>query len=134
MPRAKTDSRFNKKGWGNIVGGILSANGEPDFLANADDAANQLDDTRREFAELIGVLADHQQGTWTAAELTKLSTEHKLLESELGNGSPRSQATRMGFLVGRFIAERFELPDGRIATFHRGEDRKGNVYRVGIDE
>ncbi len=31
---AKTQTRFNKKGWGNI-GGILEANGEPDFMANA---------------------------------------------------------------------------------------------------
>ncbi len=35
MPLAKIQTRFNKKGWGNIIGGILEANGEPDFMANA---------------------------------------------------------------------------------------------------
>ncbi len=30
---------FNKRGWGNIVGMILQAYGEPDFLANAQEAA-----------------------------------------------------------------------------------------------
>ncbi len=32
MPLATTQTRFNKKSWGNIIGGILEANGEPDFL------------------------------------------------------------------------------------------------------
>jgi hypothetical protein len=32
-PRSDALSRFNKKGWGTIVGGILTANGLPDFLA-----------------------------------------------------------------------------------------------------
>ena len=39
MPLANAHSRFNKRGWGNIVGGILNACGEPDFLANAEEAA-----------------------------------------------------------------------------------------------
>jgi hypothetical protein len=49
MPLATTQTRFNKKNWGNIIGGILEANGEPDFLDNADEAAAAMDDTRREF-------------------------------------------------------------------------------------
>ncbi|MEX0586324.1 MAG: DUF2924 domain-containing protein [Pirellulales bacterium] len=38
-----------------------------DFLANAEGAATALDESRREFVELVAVLADHPQGTWTAA-------------------------------------------------------------------
>ena len=52
-PKATVHSRFNKRGWGTIVGGILDACGEPDFLANAEEAAASLDETRREFAGLI---------------------------------------------------------------------------------
>lgn len=48
MPLAKVQTRFNKKGWGNIIGGILEANDEPDYGLNADDAASEMDDTRRE--------------------------------------------------------------------------------------
>src|SRR5690606_38871940 len=66
-PMAKTHSRFNKRGWGDIVGGILEFCGEPDFLANAEETAAQLDETRRDFTELVAVLADHPQGLWTAA-------------------------------------------------------------------
>ncbi len=47
MPLAETNTRFNKKNWGNIVGGILYVNGEPDFLDNADEAAASMDNTRR---------------------------------------------------------------------------------------
>ena len=80
MPQANVHSRFNKRGWGTIVGGILEACGEPDFLANAEEAATSLDETRREFAELIGVLADHPQGTWTASELVDLCNRHRSVD------------------------------------------------------
>jgi hypothetical protein len=134
MPLASTHSRFNKRGWGNIVGGILDACGEPDFLANADEAAAELDETRREFTELIGVLVDHPQAIWTAAELVELCGRHRLMSSDLGDGSPRSLSTRMGTLAGRFISERFEVADGRTATFHRTDGRKGKVYQVFVQE
>ena len=134
MPMAKTHSRFNKLGWGNIVGGIIEVCGEPDFLANAEAAAADLDETRREFTELVGVLVEHPQGLWTPTELVELCTKHKLMAVDLGEGSPRSLATKMGTLAGRFIDERFLLPDGREATFHRSETRKGKVYRVSVED
>jgi hypothetical protein len=134
MPRANVHSRFNKKGWGTIVGGILSACGEPDFLANAEAAATELDETRREFVELVAVLADHCQGTWTAAELVELCKRHGLLAADLGDGSARSLSTKMGTIAGRFVAESFELSDGRVAVFHRQADRKGNIYRVVLQD
>jgi len=134
MPRASTANRFNKRGWGNIVGGILKVNGEPDFLANAEEAATQLDETRREFTELVGVLVEHPQGTWTASELAALCSRHGLLATDLGEGSARSLATKMGTLAGRFVTERFPLTDGRQAVFHRTPDRKGNIYRVFMEK
>ncbi|GAA4440255.1 hypothetical protein [Bremerella cremea] len=134
MPPATTHSRFNKRGWGNIVGGILEACGEPDFLANSEDAATQLDDTRREFSDLVEALADHPQGTWTPKELVEYCDKHSILQDELGDGTPRSKATKLGGLAGRYVAEQFDLEDGRVATFIRRQERKGNVYRVGISD
>jgi len=134
MPKTNVHSRFNKRGWGNIVGGILEACGEPDFLANADEAASLLDETRREFRELVGVLVDHPQGNWTASELVELCGRHKLLTADLGEGSPRSLSTKMGTLAGRFVTERFPLDDGRQATFHRSDGRKGKIYRVYVED
>ena len=131
-PMAKTHSRFNKRGWGNIVGGILNACGEPDFLANAEQVATLLDETRREFAELVGVLVGHPQGIWTASELVELCGKHGLLAIDLGEGSSRSLATKMGTLAGRFVGESFSLTDGREAVFHRETDRKGNIYKVSV--
>lgn len=134
MPMANVHSRFNKRGWGTIVGGILEVCGEPDFLANTEEAAISLEETRREFAELIGVLADHPQGTWTSSELVELCNRHRLLTTDLGEGSPRSLATKLGTLAGRFVTEQFPLVDGRQATFHRSVGRKGNVYQVSIED
>lgn len=133
-PEANVHSRFNKRGWGNIIGGILKVNGESHFLANAGEAARSLNDTAREFAELVDVLADHSQGTWTASELVEQCSKHGLLVADLGDGSPRSKSTKMGTIAGRFVSEVFTLADGRLAVFHRSEGRKGNVYRVSIEE
>lgn len=130
MPMANSYSRFNKRGWASIVGGVLEANGEPDFLANAAEAATQLDETRREFAELVAVLADHPRGIWMASELVELCGKHGLLAADLGEGSARSLSTKMGTLMGRFVSESFTLDDGRSATFRRTPSRKGNTYQV----
>lgn len=133
MRLATTQTRFNKKNWGNIIGGILEANGEPDFLDNADEAAAAMDDTRREFSELVGLLAQHPKGTWTAAELTDLANEHFLLRSELGQGTPRSQCTRLGVLAGRYVDERFGMDDGSIAIFHRSDIGRKTLYHVSLE-
>jgi hypothetical protein len=134
MPAANVHSRFNKRGWGTIIGGILDVCGKPDFLANAEEAATSLDETRRDFAELIGLLVEHPQGAWTASELVELCNCHGLLSADLGEGSPRSLATKMGTLAGRFVTERFPLTDGRQAMFHRSGNRNGNVYRVFVQD
>ena len=128
----KTHSRFNKQDWGDIVGGILHACGEPDFLANADEAAASLDESRREFAELVTVLADHPQGVWKAVELVEQCVKHQLLSAHLGDGSVRSKATKFGLIAGRYVQERFPLPSGATAVFQREADRNGTVFRVGI--
>ncbi|QDU23756.1 hypothetical protein [Urbifossiella limnaea] len=133
-PRAEARSRFNKKGWGPVVGGILRHGGFPDFLGNAGAAAAELDDTRREFADLVAALADHPQGTWTAAELADLAARLRLFGADAGKESGRAVATRVGILAGRFVGESFPLDDGRRAEFQRVPDRKGNLYRVAVHD
>lgn len=133
MRQVDSHSRFNKRGWGNIVGGILQACGRPDFLANSNEAASLLDDTRREFSDLILLMADSQGGNWTAKELVQQCEKNGILKDELGDGSSKSKSTKLGTLAGRFVDEKFDLKDDRIATFIRENDRKGNKYRVGIE-
>lgn len=133
-PLANVDTRFSKRGWGAIVGGVLQANNEPDFLANADEAAVALDETRREFAELVAVLARNPRGTWRALELAKQATKHRLLQDEIGDGSDHSKASKMGMIAGRYLEERFPLECGTLAYIERDEDRNGKFYRIGIDE
>ena len=91
-PFENARSRFNKKKWGPIVGGILSVNGLQDFLGNAEIAAEELDNTRREFVYLVGLLADHAQETWTASEMAELVTQNGLFSNEFKDHSPRGQA------------------------------------------
>lgn len=133
MPRAATASRFNKKGWGNIVGGILDVCGEPDFLSNAEQSAAQLDVSRRQFIELLDLLTDKPKFTWSAKELAQLAAGQGLLKEELGEEGDRSQATRMGILAGRYVDERFQLPDGREVMFVQSDGRKGVVYGLKLD-
>ena len=125
---------FQQAWLGEHSGRILEACGEPDFLANAQEAAAQLDETRREFAELIALLVDHPQGNWSAAELVAFCSRQGLLATDLGEGSPRSRATKIGTLAGRFVEEQFPMSDGRLAKFHRSTERKGSIYRVSATE
>lgn len=129
-PLANLPSRFNKKSWANIVGGILGVAGKPDFLGNAEEAAGLLDATRREFGELVAVLGERAPARWTPTELVEVCRQHGLLAVDLGDGTARSLATKMGTLAGRFLNEQFDLPDGRRAKFGKTSGRKGNAYCV----
>ena len=91
-----------------------------------------MDETRRDFAQLVEVLVNHPQSIWTPAELAALCLREGLLAADLGDGTPRSLATRLGLVAGRYVNERFELTDDRVATFHRTKDRKTNIYRVSV--
>lgn len=133
-PEADVRSRFNKKGWGRIVGGILAHAGLLGFLGNAEAAAAELDDTRREFAFLVGLLAEHPQGTWTPTELAALVAAHGLFPTEFKDLSPRAVATKLGMLAGRYVGVRFPLSRTRWGTFHRDDERKGSVYRVAVTD
>jgi hypothetical protein len=92
-----------------------------------------MDETRREFEELIAALVKHSQGNWTSSELTDLANKNFVLQAELGDGTPRSQSTRMGKLAGRFVNERFKLEDGSYAVFKRFFNGQCNQYQVFIE-
>ncbi len=134
MPLASTKTRFNKKGWGNIIGGNLDTNGQPGFLKNASEAAEQMDAARREFGELVEAMSHSDRYYWTSAGLVKLAEEKGLLRWELGDGSARSKATRMGILTTRYIAERFELEGSAVAIFRQREGRRNREHFVEIEE
>jgi len=84
-------------------------------------------DLRARYAEVFG------EETRTA-ELTELCAKHEVLQDERGEGSSRSQSTRIGVIAGRYVGEHFELSGERSAVFHRSEDRNGKLYRVAIVE
>lgn len=97
-----------------------------------DYASGDVDATHFEFAKLIELLSKQPQRTWTAWELTALANDHSLLQSKLGQGTERSQSTRMGVLASRFDGERFTLSEGSNAGFIRVRGGKNTNYRVEI--
>lgn len=131
-PRAQVHTRFSKQDWGGIIGGILEVCGRTGFLANADEAASIIDATRREFAELVAILIEDPHGVWSASKLVELCQQHELLAVDLGNGKPRSLATRMGTIASRFVNEVFPVDDEHHAIFQKAEGRKGALYRVSV--
>lgn len=132
-PEVVVPTRFNKRGWGRVIGGILAHNGIRGFLANAEEAATEFDHTRREFAELVKVM--HKDGTrrFTPATVLQLAIAERLLTDELGEGSHRSQCTSMGLLLKRYVAERFLLDDQGSAVLKRHEERKGTEYSIQVE-
>lgn len=130
-PESDVDSRFNKKGWGRIVGGILQVARLPEFLVNAESAAVELDDTRREFAVLLELVASASADVRTATELVALAKGHRLFADEL-NCSEHAAVTRIGMTAGRYLGERFKIGSDRIAILRRDVGRNGAVYRVEV--
>jgi hypothetical protein len=129
-PLANCQSRFNKRGWATTIGGILQSCREPDFLMNAEEASTSFDETRRDFDVLVQEMASKEQSDWLPKDLVKLCDRHGLLTNDLGEGSARSQATKMGVIAGRFLNDPFYLGNGTTVKLTRVEARKGNAYRL----
>lgn len=142
QPRSSICNRFTE--WAALIGGILDANGEPDFLANVSDAAAEMDQTRREFGELV-LLMYHKDckpgsthsGPWTPGELVELAISQRLLECELGDGSMRSRATCMGRILSRYIGGTFDVGSGTSSgdspdlwKFHKRESGNNKTYSI----
>lgn len=128
-PMADVSSRFNKSGWGQIIGGILAANGEEDFLANAEEVSGEMDRTLSDFGQLVEFMVDCEQGNWTSAELVKVADDEKLFVSELADKNPRGKATVLGVIAGRFVNEKFTVR-GREWFFLKETGGKVTRYSV----
>jgi hypothetical protein len=129
-PLADVHSRFNKKNWGGIVGGILHVSGATDFMGNAQEAS-AMDETRRDFESLVELMMESAAWDFAAEALVEMCLRNGLLERDLGTGSKKSMSTKMGIVATRFIEESFTLDDGRKVKLTKGSDKKGkSLYRV----
>ena len=83
--------------WIRVVGGILDVAGVPGFLANADAFYERADEHEVEWRAFVGVWLDrHGEDSVRTGELRTLAEESELLGAQLGDGSERSQSTRLG--------------------------------------
>jgi hypothetical protein len=111
-PMADVQTRFNKKGWGRIVGGVLEANGRKGLLGNFEETERSLDPVRAQFEVAVQFAAIAANPVRTPNEWSSHCAGHQLLEQELGNASRRSRVTSMGHLLTRFSGQRFVLESG----------------------
>ncbi len=115
MPLGKYRHRFMARGWPRVIGGILDVAGEPDFLANVEEAAAEYDRQAIEVVELIAHMASLRDYEWKAAEIVEVAEDAKLLVRELTGGaasaSMRAKVIRMGLILSRYIGERFWIND-----------------------
>jgi hypothetical protein len=136
-------SRFDKAGWGRIIGGILSEAGEEGFMANAAEASERFDPARQEFADLLALMAGTGALVWTAGQIAAYASAQSIFLDELGDGSARSQATRLGLILGRYLncvskdkglseSHAVDIPGGRTALLTREDGKDGKLYRIKI--
>ena len=129
---ASAKSRFNKRGWGPVVGGVLLASGVMGFLADAA-VGDELDPERAEFARLVAALAEEVGRDWSAADVLALADRRGIaVAGDTGAGGP-SRAVRFGVAAARFLNEPFDLGGGLSGTLRRVHTRAGRAYRVGVE-
>lgn len=130
-PLADTQTRFNKKGWGNIIGGILGTAGQAGFLANVEQARAEMDTTRQQFAEIVEAMAERPDGCFfSASDLVRFAESRSVFTPEFHGCSDRAKATRMGKLASRYVAERFDFGSGNVPQFFARDGKNGREFYV----
>lgn len=131
-PQGDYQSRFDKKDWSKIVGGILDVAGISGFLANSKDADELLDPVRLEIANLVDlIVATSPPRQWGGADMAQLAAEHNILASQLGSVAGRSRDIRMGKLLSRFVDEKFKSANGDQLVLRRATS--GNAKRYSVE-
>ena len=127
--RPKFGTRLGSfESWSEVIGGILECAGIPGFLQNRDELYEFADAEGGAWREFVGHWwSRHGNRAVKPSALRVLCDEEDLLGEVLGDGSPASKDTRLGFALkthrdrvyGRF---RIELA--------RDDGRKGRAYRL----
>jgi hypothetical protein len=130
-PMANVSSRFNKRDWGRIVGGVLDVSGARGFMTNFSDAQRSLDPVRVEFEALAQAIAADRSPPSTPSEWAERAVSLNLLTIEfVDSKSERSRSTRMGCVLSRFVGERLEIGDGRTVQVARRTKGNNSTYIV----
>lgn len=113
--------------WASVMGGILDVAGVPGFLANADDFYATSDAEGEAWRELVALWWE-RSGTapMRVADLNALCAERELFEELRGDGTERSQQTKLGKAL---QASRDRVQ--RAADLHgEGRGAQGSVLRA----
>jgi putative DNA primase/helicase len=83
--------------WSALMGGMLAVAGIPGFLGNLEELYQEADVEGEMWREFVGAWWEaHGEQPKRPAELLDLCLRHELMLPVLGDGSPRSQQTRLG--------------------------------------
>lgn len=110
------------------MGGILSAAGVPGFLGNLESLYEVSDEEGSLWRELVAAWwAEHGDRPVRVAELARLCRVRELMMPVLGDGSERSQATRLGAAL-KSARDRI-YGEHRISVVRDGHVKQ-NAYRL----
>ena len=114
--------------WAEVMGGILDAAGVEGFLGNLDSLHEAADEEGALWREFVAVWwATHQDRPVCVAELLSLCQSADLMASVVGDGTEKSQVTRLGTAL-RSARDRV-FGEHRIRAF-RDVHVKRNQYRL----
>lgn len=117
--------------WSSVIGGILEHCGVPGFLCDREEIEserNSDDDLEPFCSSWWERYGDH---IVNSSELVRLAQEDDLLGGQLGEGSERSQATRMGLLLKRVAGMR--IGGWRVERSRDGLRKTGSFRLVTVD-
>ena len=136
MTLADLGHRFNKRGWANVVGGILQATGYSDFLANLDEAAAEFDQQRQDVSEMVAHMAMEPDQEYRATDLVEVCETAELLAGDISGGkkirSARSKSTRLGVVMSQYVNEQFEVIEGKYAILRTRKLGGYTMYYVDL--
>jgi len=116
--------------WSETMGGILEHVGIAGFIENLQEMYDTVDDQTSELRELIAAWWD-TRGEYqvTSAELNLLCEEKNLMFVKRGDGSPKSQQTKLGIFM-KSIRDR--IVDGK--KVHMGKDAHTKTMKYWLSE
>lgn len=115
--------------WARVLGGILAVCGVEGFLADMDEFYEEADTKGADLRSFVAVWDEEVGGARrSCGELVTLANDRGMLGGTIGDGTPRSQATKMGRLLGSLKGRVFA---GR--AIYTGKDRrtKAAYYYLG---
>jgi hypothetical protein len=120
-------TRGGFESWSRVIGGVLGVAGVPGFLENTNDFYDRADAESITWRAFVSAWwAEKQDAHVTVKELWPLLQSDESLDLGLGDGSERSQKTRLGKRLANMRDRRF----GEFTIIGAGTSQNAGVWRL----